>query len=145
MLESITYNHLKYDTKEIYQMAIAAVNEYPMDYKYLAWLASCEMFVAYCSEYKENPTAQYSEEMMERAIEHNNIVIADCEDTKIREKAIWNAMVCCVNMNKYDEALKYAEMFPKDTPLTRDKAMDLCLQGERLIEHRKWRIYQKFR
>ncbi len=136
-------NHLKYDTKENYQMALEAVNEYPMDYKYLSWLALCEMYVAYCSEYKEDPTTEYSEEMMERAIKHNNIVIADCEDTKIREKAIWNAMVCCGNMNKYDEALKYAEMFPKETPLTRDIAMDQCLQGERLIEHRKWRIYRK--
>ena len=135
-------NHLEYDTKENYQMALTAVSEYPMDYKYLSWLASCEMYVAYCSEYKENPAAQYSEEMMERAIAHNNMVIADCEDTKIREKAIWNAMVCCGNMNKYDEAMKYAEMFPKETPLTRDKAMDQCLRGERLLEHRKWRIYR---
>ncbi len=138
-------NHLKYDTKENYQMALTAVNEYPMNYKYLSWLASCEMNVAYCSEYKEDPTAEYSEEMMERAIAHNNTVIADCEDAKIREKAIWNAMVCCGNMNKYDEALKYAEMFPKETPLTRDKAMEQCLRGERLIEHRKWSIYRKLR
>ena len=69
-------NHLKYDTKENYQMALAAVNEYPMDYKYLSWLALCEMYVAYCAEYKEDPTALYSEEMMERAIKHNNTVIA---------------------------------------------------------------------
>jgi hypothetical protein len=48
-------------------------------------------------------------------------------------------------MNKYDEALKYAEMFPEKIPLTRDKAMDQCLQGERLIEHRKWSVYRKLR
>lgn len=136
-------NHLKYDTKENYHMALAAVKEYPMDYKYLSWLASCEMNEAYCSEYKDNPNAEYSEEMMERAIKHNNTVIADCKDSKIREKAIWNAMVCFGNMNKHDEALKYAEMLPKETPLTRDNAMDLCLHGERLIEHRKWSVYRK--
>ena len=136
-------NYLKYDTKEIYQIAQTAVNEYPMDYKYLSWLALCEMNAAYCNEYKEDTSAQYSKEMMEKAIKHNNIVIADCIDTKIREKAIWNAMVCCGNMNNYDEALKYAEMFPRETPLTRDKALDQCLRGEPLIEHRKWRVYQK--
>ncbi len=138
-------NHFKYDTRENYQMALEAVKEYPMDYKYLSWLALCEMFVAYCSEYKEDPTAEYSEEMMERAIKHNNTVIAECENTEIREKAIWNAMVCCRNENKYDEALKYAEMFPRETRLTRDKAMEMCLQGERLIEHRKWSAYRKLR
>jgi tetratricopeptide (TPR) repeat protein len=61
------------------------------------------MNVAYCSEYKEDPAAQFSEAMMEIAIKHNNIVISECEDEKIKEKAIWNAMVCCGNMNKYDE------------------------------------------
>ena len=138
-------NHLKYDTKENYQMALTAVNEYPRDYKYLSWLALCEMYVAYCSEYKEDPTAEYSEKMMEKAIKHNDTVIAECEDTKIREKAIWNAMVCYGNMNRYDEAMKYAEMFPKEAPLTREKAMDQCLRGERLIEHRKWIIYRRLR
>ena len=135
-------NHLKYDAKDNYKIALEAVNEYPTDYKYLSWLASCEMYVAYCSEYKEDPAAQFSEAMMERAIKHNNTVISECEDDKIREKAIWNAMVCFGNMKKYDEALKYAEMFPRETPLTRDKALDQCLQGERLIEHRKWMVYR---
>lgn len=138
-------HHLKYDTKENYQMALAAVNEYPMDYKYLSWLALCEMYVAYCSEYKDDPATQFSVEMMESAIKHNHTVIADCEDTKIREKAIWNAMVCYANMNQYDEALKYAEMFPSEAPLTRDKAMELCLQGEQLIEYRKWSTYRRLR
>ena len=138
-------NHLKYDTKENYQMALMAVNEYPNNYKYLSWLALCEMYVAYCNEYKDDPTVQYSEKMMERAIKHNNTVISECEDTKIREKAIWNAMVCCGNMNKYDEALKYAEMLPRENPLTRDRAMEMCLKGERLIEHRKWSVYRKLR
>ena len=138
-------NHLKYDTRENYQMARMAVNEYPMNHKYLSWLALCEMYVAYCSEYKEDPTLPFSEEMMGNAIKHNNTVIAECEDTKIREKAIWNAMVCYANMNQYDEALKYAGMFPREAPLTRDKAMELCLQGEQLIEYRKWSAYRRLR
>ncbi|MBQ8275335.1 MAG: helix-turn-helix transcriptional regulator [Clostridia bacterium] len=138
-------HHLKYDTRENYQLARMAVNEYPTDYKYLSWLALCEMYVAYCSEYKDDPTAPFSAEMMECAIKHNNTVIAECEDTKIREKAIWNAMVCHANMGRHDEALKYAEMFPQEAPLTRDKAMELCLQGDRLTEYRKWSAYRQLR
>ena len=138
-------NHLRYDTKDNYRTALAAVNEYPMEYKYLAWLALCEMYMAYCVEYKDDPAAPFSREMMERAIKHNHTVIADCADIKIREKAIWNAMVCHVNMGRYDEALQYAEMFPGEAPLTRDKAMELCLQGEKLVEYRKWSAYRRLR
>ena len=82
--------------------------------------------------------------MMERSLEHNNIVIAECDDAKLRDQAIWNAMLCCKNMNRYDEALKYAEMLPKERQsLTQDEAMDLCLQGEQLVEHRKFSVYRK--
>ncbi len=136
-------NHIMYDIKENYQIALKAVNEYPMDYKYLSWLALCEMSVAYCSEYKEDPTAQYSKEMMETAIKHNNIVIENCEDSKIKGNAIWNAMVCCKNMDRYEEAKKYAEMFPNTASTTCDNAMELCLQGEELILHRQMMVYKK--
>ena len=136
-------NHMMYDPKENYQMALRAVNEYPMDYKYLSWLALCEMTVAYCSEYKEDPTAQFSQEMMEIAIKHNDVVIENCEDSRIKGNAIWNAMVCCKNMDRYEEAKKYAEMFPTIVPLTRDNALELCLQGNQLISHRQRMVYKK--
>ena len=138
-------DYLMYDTKEDYQMALTAVNEYPTDYKYISWLAQCEMYVAYCSEYKEDPTAKYSQKMLESAIKHNNMVITECEDTKIREKAIWNTMICYKNMDRYDDALKYAKMFPTEAPLTRNRAMEHCLQGESLVEHRKQSVYLKLR
>lgn len=136
-------NYLKYDTRENYQIALQAVSEYPNDCKYLAFLAQTEMFVAYCSEFKEDPTAKYSVEMLERAIKHNDMVIEECEDIEIRGNAIWNAMVCCKNMEDYDRALKYAEMFPTQNRFTKDSAMEMCLQGEELILHKKWTVYKK--
>lgn len=136
-------NFLKYDMKENYQTALQAVNEFPRDYKYLSWLARTEMNMAYHSEYKEEQSAPYSEEMLERAIRHNNIVIEECQDTEIRYEAIYNAMMCCKIMNRYDEALNYAKMIPEATSYTRDSAMEMCLQGGESAEYRKWIIYKK--
>lgn len=136
-------NWLEYNREENYQMALQATHEYPSDYKYLMWLAHAEMNMAYHPNYKEDPSLQYSTQMLERAIEHNNIVIEECDDVGIREKAIWNAMVCCKNMNRYDDALKYAEMFPKSESITSDKAMEMCLQGQRLAEHRRGEVYRQ--
>lgn len=136
-------NYLKYDTRENYQIALQAVKDYPNDYKYLAFLAQTEMFVAYCSEFKEDPASRYSLEMLERAIKHNDIVIEECEDANIRGNAIWNAMVCCKNMGDYDRAKGYAEMLPSQNQFTKDKAMELCLQGEELAQHKKWTAYKR--
>ena len=119
-------NYLKYDMKDNYQIAQKAVSEHHY-------------------EYKEDSTAKYSVELLERAIKHNNIVIAECDDSGIRQKSIWNAMMCFRDMEKYDEAIKYAEMFPVEGVLTRDRAMERCLQGEKLTEHRQWMIYKNLR
>ncbi len=130
-------NYWKYDREEMYQMAEQAVREYPGDYKYLAWLAGMEYFMAYKDQCKEDPAKPYSPEMIERSIKHSNMVIEGCTDSRLREKAIWNAMICCQYSDRYDEALKYAEMFPKRKPITRDKAMAVCLRGEQLISHQQ--------
>ena len=138
-------NWLENDQEENYQTALQATSEYPRDYKYLTWLAYAEMAVAYHSDYKEDPSREYSLEMLERAIEHNNIVIEECDDIRIREKAIWNAMICCKNMNRYEEALKYAEMFPDSEPITHHRAMEMCLQEPRLTWHRKKEVHRELR
>lgn len=130
-------NYWQYDQEEMYQMAEQAVREYPGDYKYLTWLAGMEYFMAYEDQYKEDPAKPYSPEMIERSIKHSNMVIEGCTDSRLREKAIWNAMICCQYSERYDEALKYAEMFPERKPITRDKAMEVCLRGEQLTTHQQ--------
>lgn len=136
-------NWLEYNQEENYKLALQATSEFPRDYKYLMWLAQSEMNIAYNSNYKEDSSSEYSVTMMGRAIEHNNIVIEECGDSNIRGKAIWNAMVCCKKMGRYEDALKYAEMLPDPDPITRNSALDMCLQGERLAEHRKKEVYSE--
>jgi len=135
-------NYLKYDMEENYQVALQAVSEYPRNYKFISFLALMEMQMAYCSKYKEDPTAKYSLEMLEKAIRHNAIVMEECEDPRTREIAIYNAMMCYIQMDRHDEAVKYAQMFPEITPFTRDRAMEMCLQGEKLKEHRQMGAYK---
>lgn len=124
-------NYWKYDHEETYQMACQAVSEYPGDYKYLAWLAQMEQITACHKRHKMDP------ETLERSIKHTNMVIEECTDSGIREKAIWNAMFCCKTLERDEEALKYAEMFPAHTVYTRDKAMLRCLKDERLLMHQQ--------
>lgn len=135
-------NYLKYDMEENYQVAQQAVSEYPQNYKFISFLALMEMQMAYHSKYKEDQTAKCSVEMLEKAIKHNTVVFEECEDPRTREIAIYNAMMCYIAMDRYDEAVKYAEMFPEVTPFTRDRAMEMCLQGEKLIESRKMGVYK---
>lgn len=121
----------------MYELALQAVKEYPGDYKYLMWLAGMEYYMAYEDQYKEDPTKPYSPEMIERSIKHSNMVIEGCTDFRLREKAIWNAMICCQYSGQQDKALEYAKMFPDRKPITRDRAMEVCLKGEELIVQRQ--------
>jgi len=128
-------NYHKYDQKEMYELALKAVREYPREYKYIGWLAKMEYYMAYEDEYKEDKSALYSSEMMDRSINHCNMVIEGCTDPRLRESAIWYAMICCRDSGRDEEALRYAGMFPEKIPLTRNQAMEICLQGEDLTRH----------
>ena len=133
-----------YTKEESYRMAVQATTEYPADYRYLLWLAQTEQNMAYLTSFKEDPQAEYSRDMMERAIVHNSLVLHDCGDAELRENAIWNIVVCCKCMKQYGRAKLFAEMLPEETSrLTRDKAMELCLQGEALAENRKMAVYRR--
>ncbi len=132
---------MDYSKEENYKFALQAVTEYPGNYKYLTWLAHTEQNMALLQKYKEDPTLEYSVQMMESAIEHNNIVIEECNDEKLREEAMWGALVCCNTMKRFDEAKKYAEMFPGPRIYTRDKALEMCFEGENLIKYYKSQIY----
>ena len=136
---------MDYTKEESYEMAQQAVGEYPGDFKYLNWLAHTESAMAYDEKYKQEPTDQYNVEMMKSALSRFNTVIEECENEDIRNDAIWNAMLCCNQLNQYDNARKYAEMFPLHGGLchTRESALELCLQGEELIEHYKKQVHAK--
>ena len=138
------YEHdMKYDIRENYRIALQAVKDYPKDYKYLVFLADTEASMAYEPECKEDPKAKYSEEMMQRAIKHFELVIEECEDVAIREEAIWNLMICYKTMGEHDKALKCANMLPERSRFTKDHALDVCLQGEKQVQHKKWTVKNK--
>ena len=137
-------SRLEYNKEENYQLALQAVSEYPGDYQYLAWLANTEWYMSSNAKYKEDPKMEHSIQMLEKSLERSNIVISECRDNKIRSNAIWNAMMCCKYMKRYDEAKKYANMYPQRT-ITRDSAMEMCLEGEELLYHHKNQVFDDLR
>jgi len=54
-----------------------------------------------------------------------------------------NAMLCCKYLGRYDEALKYANMLPGEPRFSRASSIEMCLQGEKLTEHRKFEVHRK--
>lgn len=136
---------MDYTNKESYELAQQAVREYPGEYKYLLWLAHMESNMAHEARYKQDPTDEYNVEMLEGALARFNMVCEECEEDAIRHEAIWNAMLCCNKLERYDEARKFCEMLPPDNKVcyTRENALELCLQGEELIEHYKNQVHKK--
>lgn len=130
-------NILAHNQEENYQLAQQAVAEYPGDYKYLNWLANTEFYMSSNPKFKEDPAMEHSVQMLEKSLERSNTVIADCGDEMIRSDALWNAMMCCKCLKQYDRAKKYAEMFPSERTITRDSAMEMCLEGDELLYHHK--------
>lgn len=131
---------MDYAKTENYELALQAVKEYPDNYKYIVWLAEVEMEMAYNPKYKEDASQEYSLQMMEHALTLNNLVIEECADEKLREKAIWNALHCCKRLKRSDDARKYAEMFPVSCSKTRYEAMAMCFEGAALVQYRKSRV-----
>lgn len=111
----------KYDKEEMYKAAQEAVHEYPGNFKYLLWLAEME------SVMKRN----------EESIRLGNIVIEECGDSNLRNKAIFDTMIRLINLKQYDEAKKYAEMLPGENQYTRDRAMLMCLRDNELLMHKQ--------
>ena len=136
-------NYMKYNVRENYRIAQQAVKEYPNEYKYLVFLAHAESSMAYLPECKEDPEAKYSTEMMQRAIKHYELVIEECEVVAIREEATWNLMILYKSMGEHDKALEYANMFPEKSRFTKNHALDVCLQGEKQVQHKKWTVHNK--
>ena len=81
--------------------------------------------------------------MMQKAIKHYELVIEECEVVAIREEAIWNLMILYKSMGDHDKALEYANMFPEKSRFTKNHALDVCLQGEKQVQHKKWTVHSK--
>ena len=128
-LDAWCTDYWKYDREEMYQAAQQAVSEYPGNYKYLHWLANMEIVM----------------DLHDQALQHNNMIIEQCENSELRNRAIWDTMFCYKKSGQYEEALKYAEMLPEENYLTRSKAMLECLRGEELERQKQLMVLGKLK
>ena len=118
-----------------YQIAKQAVAEYPNDYRYLNWLGTVEYYIAF------NFTDQKEFlDMMDSAIKHSLCVYENCFDEQLRNDALWTVICSYVYSDRATEAKNYAMLYPETVQTSRDKALELCLQGEELLVHQQGMI-----
>jgi Predicted transcriptional regulators len=124
------------DLDERYKIAETAVSEYPGDTEYLEWLASAE----YCLAFSYADNDEYHA-WLEKSVKHYEIVIEDTNDFKVKKSALSGIVMTLRCLNRKDEALKYAELYPADeNGLTKSEVMDWCLTGEELRKNRQQRL-----
>lgn len=125
-----------------YHMAAEAVREFPGDFRYLEWLASAEYHLAYIEGSLADCGLEYSDEfyreMIENSIRHYGFIIDNCDDSAIRNRAIYGMVVAQKYSVNEDEARWYAEVvYPDKQEMTRDDVLELVLEGEELFRHRQ--------
>lgn len=118
---------------ERYEIASAAVLEYPGEMQYLDWLAWCEAMRSF--DFQDDK--QYVAEQ-EKAIKHFACVIENTTDEKIKASSVQGIVQYLCIRGRYDEAKKYAELYPEDLDVSKDKILLDCFQGQDKIRH-----YQK--
>lgn len=124
----------KDDIESNLKIAQQAVKEYPGDFRYLYWLASAEWYVGRNKKYAGQNKGK---ELLESSIHHNLMILEDCDDPDIRNKAIAGLVYANNSLNQRDEAKKYALMYPDDTGTSREKLLAVGLKGDELIIHRQ--------
>ncbi len=118
------------DLAKRYQIACTAVSEYPGEMKYLNWLAWCEAMRSF--DFEDND--EYRAEQ-EKAIKHFATVIENTTDEKTRTSAIQGIVQYLCFRGRHDEAKKYAELYPKNLVISKDRVLLDCLQGQEKIIH----------
>lgn len=125
---------LKDDKEGDLEIAKQAIAEYPREYKYLYWLAELEWLVAYTPKYFGTDTY---DKLMESSIKHYQMIIEDCADQNIRNMAIAGIIWPYIVTERYDEAKKYAEMYPEPNETSRDELLAKCVHGDELVSLRR--------
>ncbi len=118
------------DLAKRYEIACAAVSEYPGEMKYLDWLAWCEAMRSF--GFKDDN--EYRAEQ-EKAIKHFAIVIENTTDEKIKASSVQGIVQYLCLRGRHDEAKKYAELYPENLSVSKDMVLLDCLQGREKIIH----------
>lgn len=123
------------DVAERYEISKIAVAEYPGNFEYLKWLADTED--SYAIHNCERNSEQQKEHF-ENAIKYYEMIIEDCDNTDLKEHAIYRIVMTLSSLNRRDEALQYAKQHPSC-----DELLKCCLRGEEWEEHRQKMIFRK--
>ncbi len=118
------------DLAKRYEIAYAAVSENPGEMKYLNWLAWCEAMRSF--EFEDNK--EYIAEQ-EKAIKHFATVIENATDEKVKTSAVQGIVQYLCFRGRHDEAKQYAELYPENLSVSKDRILLDCLQGEEKIKH----------
>ena len=110
------------DTEKRYEIAKAAVAEYPGNFDYLMWLADAE--VSYAIYNFENNSAEQKEHFT-NAVKHYEMIIEDCNDNDTRNDAIYGIVMTLPDIGRKSDAIPFAKQHPKS-----DELLMWCLDGE---------------
>ncbi len=124
----------KKDHEADLEIARQAVAEYPGDYRYIHWLASNEWYVGYSDKYAGTETET---ELIHASVKHHKIVLEHSTDPELRNSSICGLMWAHIALKQYDEAKKYAQMYPEEPGTSRDELLAYCLRGEEAVLLRK--------
>ncbi len=111
------------DKEKNYQIAVRAVAEYPSNMEYVEWLASAEYYVAIPMLDDEERT-----KMLKSSVDHYNLVLKNCKDRKIYERALCGIVLSLHYLGE-DEQAKDLAMKIEDEE-KRDEMLLWCLKGD---------------
>lgn len=118
------------DLARRYEIACTAVAEYPGEMKYLNQLAWCEAMRSF--DFKDD--GEYIAEQ-EKAIKHFATVIENAADEKIKASAVQGIVQYLCIRGRRDEAKGYAELYPDNLAVSKDRVLLDCLQGKEKAVH----------
>ncbi len=117
------------DTAKRYEVAQSAVNEYPGNFYYLLWLAEAES--TFATHNFENGLPEQTMHF-ENAVKYFEMIIEDCNDTDIRNDALYGIVLNLPILGRHEEAEKYARQHPDS-----DELLLWCLKGENKEKQRQ--------
>ena len=113
------------------EIAQRAAREYPGELKYIMWQANCLYMLAY----DNYSTQEKFYEDLEKALKLEFVVFENATDEKLRNSALAGIVLNLSALHRYDEAKKYAEMYPQNIGLDKATVMGWALTGEEKHNH----------
>ena len=120
------------DLEKRYEISSAAVSEYPGNMQYLDWLAWCQAMRAFGLFSAEERIAEW-----EKAVKNFITVIENATNDKVKASSVQGAVEYLCILNRYDEAKKYAELYPSNHSVSKDELLLSCLQGKEKTVYRQ--------